>query len=270
MTIAREEIFGPVLSIIPYDTEEEAIEIANDTPYGLSGGVWSSDPARAEKVARQMRTGQVDINGGAFNPGRALRRLQAIWQWPRTRQVWPRGVRRDQGDAALTEAPPGPRPAQGGGTMVRACEPAGSRAPSTSEVLGDRGSRASSKKRVVSSRMAAAAGVAPTKEPRWSPPCSTISAFDDVRASWNKMGVERAEAVLVVRPDRREERCGRGTDGVGRHARRQLAGHAHDGAHPRVRVGRIECQQRDIRAAVGVAGHGDPRAVDRHGVAVQQ
>jgi acyl-CoA reductase-like NAD-dependent aldehyde dehydrogenase len=69
MTIAKEEIFGPVLSIIPYDSEEEALEIANDTPYGLSGGVWSSDPARAEKVARQMRTGQVDINGGAFNPG---------------------------------------------------------------------------------------------------------------------------------------------------------------------------------------------------------
>ena len=69
MSIAREEIFGPVLSIIPYDTEEEAIEIANDTPYGLSGGVWSSDPARAERVARAMRTGQVDINGGAFNPG---------------------------------------------------------------------------------------------------------------------------------------------------------------------------------------------------------
>jgi betaine-aldehyde dehydrogenase len=68
MTIANEEIFGPVLSIIPYDTEEEAIEIANDTPYGLSGGVSSGDPARAEKVARQLRTGQVDINGGAFNP----------------------------------------------------------------------------------------------------------------------------------------------------------------------------------------------------------
>ncbi len=68
MTIAKEEIFGPVLSIIPYDTEEEAIEIANDTPYGLAGGVWSGDPARAENVARQMRTGQVDINGGAFNP----------------------------------------------------------------------------------------------------------------------------------------------------------------------------------------------------------
>jgi aldehyde dehydrogenase (NAD+) len=68
MTIAREEIFGPVLAIIPYDTEEEAIEIANDTNYGLAGAVWSGDPARAEKVARLLRTGQVDINGGAFNP----------------------------------------------------------------------------------------------------------------------------------------------------------------------------------------------------------
>jgi acyl-CoA reductase-like NAD-dependent aldehyde dehydrogenase len=68
MTIANEEIFGPVLSIIPYDTEEEAIAIANDTPYGLAGAVSSGDPARAEKVARQLRTGQVDINGGAFNP----------------------------------------------------------------------------------------------------------------------------------------------------------------------------------------------------------
>src|ERR1700677_972401 len=68
MTIAKEEIFGPVLSIIPYDTEDEAVEIANDTPYGLAGAVWSGDPARAEKVARRLRTGQVDINGGAFNP----------------------------------------------------------------------------------------------------------------------------------------------------------------------------------------------------------
>ncbi len=68
MTIAKEEIFGPVLSIIPYDTEEEAVEIANSTPYGLAGAVWSGDAARAERVARQMRTGQVDINGGQFNP----------------------------------------------------------------------------------------------------------------------------------------------------------------------------------------------------------
>jgi aldehyde dehydrogenase (NAD+) len=69
MTIAKEEIFGPVLVLIPYDTEEEAIEIANGTPYGLAGAVWSADSARAERVARQLRTGQVDINGGNFNPG---------------------------------------------------------------------------------------------------------------------------------------------------------------------------------------------------------
>jgi len=68
MTIAQEEIFGPVLAILPYDTEEEAVRIANDTIYGLAGAVWSADPSRAERVARQLRTGQVDINGGAFNP----------------------------------------------------------------------------------------------------------------------------------------------------------------------------------------------------------
>ncbi len=68
MTIAQEEIFGPVLSIIPYDTEDEAIEIANDSIYGLAGAVWSADAARATEVARRIRTGQVDINGGSFNP----------------------------------------------------------------------------------------------------------------------------------------------------------------------------------------------------------
>jgi len=68
MTIAQEEIFGPVLSIIPYDTEDEAVEIANGTIYGLAGGVWSEDPAHAEAVARRMRTGQVDINGAMYNP----------------------------------------------------------------------------------------------------------------------------------------------------------------------------------------------------------
>jgi len=68
MTIAREEIFGPVLSIIPYDTEEEAVEIANDTDYGLAGGVWSGDADRAKAVARRLRTGQVEVNGGNFNP----------------------------------------------------------------------------------------------------------------------------------------------------------------------------------------------------------
>ncbi|HEY2814302.1 MAG TPA: aldehyde dehydrogenase family protein [Acidimicrobiales bacterium] len=68
MTIAREEIFGPVLSIIPYADEEDAVRIANDTPYGLAGGVWSADPERAKKVARRIRTGQIEVNGGAFNP----------------------------------------------------------------------------------------------------------------------------------------------------------------------------------------------------------
>jgi betaine-aldehyde dehydrogenase len=57
-----------VLSVLPYDTEEEAIRIANDTIYGLAGGVWSGDPERAMRVARRMRTGQVDVNGGKFNP----------------------------------------------------------------------------------------------------------------------------------------------------------------------------------------------------------
>ncbi|WP_414657796.1 aldehyde dehydrogenase family protein [Deinococcus sp. VB343] len=68
MTIAREEIFGPVLVIQPYDDEEDAIRIANDTEYGLAGGVWASDPERAVRVAKRIRTGQVSINGGAFNP----------------------------------------------------------------------------------------------------------------------------------------------------------------------------------------------------------
>jgi betaine-aldehyde dehydrogenase len=67
MTIAQEEIFGPVLSIIPYQDEEEAVRIANDSVYGLAGAVWSKDEARAQRVARRMRAGQIDVNGGAFN-----------------------------------------------------------------------------------------------------------------------------------------------------------------------------------------------------------
>jgi len=67
MTIAQEEIFGPVLSILTYKDEADAIRIANDTVYGLSGSVWSSDPNRALRVAKQLRTGQVSINGGGMN-----------------------------------------------------------------------------------------------------------------------------------------------------------------------------------------------------------
>jgi len=67
MTIARDEIFGPVLSIIAYDNEEEAIQIANDTVYGLSGAVWAADKEKAIAIARRIRTGQIAVNGGAFN-----------------------------------------------------------------------------------------------------------------------------------------------------------------------------------------------------------
>jgi len=68
MTIAQEEIFGPVLVLIAHDGDEDAIRIANDTIYGLAGAVWSADEERAKLVARRIRTGQVDINGAAYNP----------------------------------------------------------------------------------------------------------------------------------------------------------------------------------------------------------
>ena len=67
MKIAQEEIFGPVLSIIGYEDDEDAIQIANDSDYGLSGGVWSSDNERALKVAKKLRTGEVDMNGSFLN-----------------------------------------------------------------------------------------------------------------------------------------------------------------------------------------------------------
>jgi betaine-aldehyde dehydrogenase len=68
MVVAREEVFGPVLAIITYESEDEAVAIANATDYGLSGAVWSADGDRARSVAGRLRTGQVVINGGRFNP----------------------------------------------------------------------------------------------------------------------------------------------------------------------------------------------------------
>ncbi|GAA4546634.1 aldehyde dehydrogenase family protein [Pseudonocardia xishanensis] len=66
-TVAQEEIFGPVLSIIPFDTEDEAVAIANGTIFGIAGAVWSTDAAHAEAVARRIRATQIEINGGGFN-----------------------------------------------------------------------------------------------------------------------------------------------------------------------------------------------------------
>jgi aldehyde dehydrogenase (NAD+) len=65
MTIAREEIFGPVLCILPYQTEDEAVKIANDTPYGLAAYVWSKDNVRARRVGNRIRAGQVALNGAS-------------------------------------------------------------------------------------------------------------------------------------------------------------------------------------------------------------
>jgi len=69
MTIAREEIFGPVLSIIPFETEDEAVSIANDTPYGLTNYVQSEDDARRTRIARRLRSGMVEMNGLPRGPG---------------------------------------------------------------------------------------------------------------------------------------------------------------------------------------------------------
>jgi aldehyde dehydrogenase (NAD+) len=67
MRIAREEVFGPVLCLIPYADEEEAVRIANDSPFGLSSAVWTASPQRSLELARQLRAGQCFVNGAAFN-----------------------------------------------------------------------------------------------------------------------------------------------------------------------------------------------------------
>ena len=66
--VEQEEVFGPVLAVMPYDSEDEAVAIANGTPFGLAGGVFSGDQDRAVAFAKRMRTGMVDVNGGRFNP----------------------------------------------------------------------------------------------------------------------------------------------------------------------------------------------------------
>jgi len=67
MKVAREEVFGPVLAVLPYDGEDDAVGQANDSIYGLSAAVFSADRDRAVAVARRLRAGMVDVNGGGFN-----------------------------------------------------------------------------------------------------------------------------------------------------------------------------------------------------------
>ena len=69
MTIAQEEIFGPVLSVIRYTDADDAVRIANDSDYGLGGTVWTSDPERGKALARRIRTGTIGINRYLVDPG---------------------------------------------------------------------------------------------------------------------------------------------------------------------------------------------------------
>jgi aldehyde dehydrogenase (NAD+) len=89
MTIEREEIFGPVLCMIPFDTEAEAVRIANDTPYGLTNYVQSQDGARRNRLARQLRAGMVEMNGKS-RAGRGVARLAGSRPSGRAREggVW--------------------------------------------------------------------------------------------------------------------------------------------------------------------------------------
>jgi len=69
MTIAKEEIFGPVVSIIPFTSEEEVVKISNDTSYGLTNYIQTTDKDKAHRVARQLRSGMIEINGQSFADG---------------------------------------------------------------------------------------------------------------------------------------------------------------------------------------------------------
>lgn len=103
MRIAREEIFGPVLSIMPYDDVDEAVEIADSTDYGLAARVWSNDPETAMATARRLRAGQVSIDDGAFDPAAPFGGYK-LRPAPRGRHRRARRVPGDHGDPALRQA----------------------------------------------------------------------------------------------------------------------------------------------------------------------
>ena len=94
MGIAREEIFGPVVVIIPFESEAEAIAIANDSPYGLCAGVWCGDEEHAHAIAKRLRVGRVRINGSAGEPSGAPWRLQAVRHRPGVGPIRDRRVSR--------------------------------------------------------------------------------------------------------------------------------------------------------------------------------
>ena len=100
MTIAQEEIFGPVLSILPYETEEDAIRIANDSMYGLAGSVWTTNYDKAIEIASKIRTGTYAVNMYAFDPGELFGGYQEFRDRPGERARGHRRARRAQERAA--------------------------------------------------------------------------------------------------------------------------------------------------------------------------
>jgi hypothetical protein len=112
MSIAQEEIFGPVLSILSYDTEDEAVSIANGTIYGLASWVWSSDPNHAMSVARKIRVGQVFINEGSYDAGAPRAATSSRVSAESTDARGARGVPRSRVWARRSGRPNGPLRAQ--------------------------------------------------------------------------------------------------------------------------------------------------------------
>ena len=101
MRVSQEEIFGPVVVAIPHDGIDDAIAIANDSPFGLSGTVWTEDADAALDVARRVRTGTFALNTLHGRPDDAVRRLQAVRHRARDGRRGPRGLRRVQVDRGL-------------------------------------------------------------------------------------------------------------------------------------------------------------------------